>query len=133
MMDGTLINTTMLNSTDVRCMPFIKEDPVSTKAIKAISYIVMMLLSLLGNAAVIAIIAKNKITKITLITAISVKGSSDMELKSFLRLIADNKGRKHFLNQNTKIVISNSGCGHKRDFCLKERRNIEYSLLFPCY
>ena len=50
----------MLTLTDPLCIPFIKEDPVSTQAIKATSYIVMMLVSLLGNAAVITIIAKNR-------------------------------------------------------------------------
>ena len=65
MMNGPVINTTVINLTDVRCMPFIKEDPVSTKAIKATSYIIMMLLSLLGNAVVIAIVVKNKTMRTT--------------------------------------------------------------------
>jgi len=83
MMDGPLINTTMLNSTDVRCMPFIKEDPVSTKVIKATSYIVMMLLSLLGNAAVIAIVAKNKHMRTTTNYLIANMAVSDMLLSAF--------------------------------------------------
>ena len=60
MMEGLLSNNTMLNLTDPLCILFIKEDPVSTQAIKATSYIVMMLVSLLGNAAVITIIAKKQ-------------------------------------------------------------------------
>ena len=83
MMDDPLINTTMLNVTDVRCMPFIKEDPVSTKAIKAASYIVMMLLSLLGNATVIAIVAKNKHMRTTTNYLIANMAVSDLLLSAF--------------------------------------------------
>ena len=83
MMDGPLSNTTMLNLTDARCTPFIKEDPVSTQAIKAASYIVMMLLSLLGNAALIAIVAKNRHMRTTTNSLIANMAVSDMLLSAF--------------------------------------------------
>ena len=83
MMDSPLSNTTMLNLTDARCTPFIKEDPVSTQAIKAASYIVMMLLSLLGNAALIAIVAKNRHMRTTTNSLIANMAVSDMLLSAF--------------------------------------------------
>ena len=82
MISGPLIITTMLNSTDARCMPFIKEDPVSTKAIKAASYIVMVLFSLLGNTAVIAIVAKNKHMRTTTNYLIANMAVSDLFLSA---------------------------------------------------
>ena len=82
-MDGPFINTTMVNSSDIRCVPFIKEDPVSTKAIKATSYIVIMLFALLGNAAIIAIVAKNKHMRTTTNYLIANMAVSDMLLSAF--------------------------------------------------
>ena len=83
MMDGPVINTTMLNLTDIRCTPFIKEDRVSTQAVKATSYIAIMLLSLLGNAAVIAIVAKNRHMRTTTNSLIANMAVSDMLLSVF--------------------------------------------------
>ena len=77
------MNTTMVNSSDVTCVPFSKEDPVSAKAIKATSYIVIMLFALLGNAAVIAIVSKNKHMRTTTNYLIANMAVSDMLLSAF--------------------------------------------------
>ena len=93
-MDGPFINTTMVNSSDIRCVPFIKEDTVSTKAIKATSYIVIMLFALLGNAAIIAIVAKNKHMRTTTNYLIANMAVSDMLLSAFAVPIINPKRRK---------------------------------------
>ena len=83
MMSGSLGNTTLLNLTKAECIPFTKEDPISTKAIKATCYCVIMLLSLLGNTAVITIVVKNKHMRTTTNYLIANMAVSDLLLSTF--------------------------------------------------
>ena len=81
-MNGSLENSTLLNSVGTECMPFTKEDPIFTKAIKAICYSVIMLLSFLGNTAVIAVVAKNRHMRTTTNYLIANMAVSDLLLST---------------------------------------------------
>ncbi|XP_078377270.1 QRFP-like peptide receptor [Oculina patagonica] len=83
MMNESFGNTALPNLTEAECIPFIKEDPISTKAIKATCYTVIMIVSLLGNAAVIAIVVKNKHMRTTTNYLIANMAVSDLLLSSF--------------------------------------------------
>ena len=73
----------MSNSTETKCIPFSKEDPISTKTVKAICYTVIMLTSFLGNVAVIAIVAKFKHMRTTTNYLIANMAVSDLLLSTF--------------------------------------------------
>ena len=82
-MNASIGNLTLLNSTEEECIPFTKEDSISTKAVKATCYTVLMLLSLLGNAAVIAIVAKNRHMRTTTNYLIANMAVSDLLISAF--------------------------------------------------
>ena len=82
-MNGSIENSTILNSAEAKCIPFTMEDRVCTKAIKATCYTLLMLLSLLGNAAVIAIVAKNRHMRTTTNYLIANMAVSDLLLSTF--------------------------------------------------
>ena len=82
-MNGSIENSTTLNSAEAKCIPFTMENRVCTKAIKATCYTVLMLLSLLGNAAVIAIVAKNRHMRTTTNDLIANMAASDLLLSTF--------------------------------------------------
>ena len=82
-MNGSLEGLTLSNESEAGCIPFTKEDPIYTKAIKTACYTVIMLLSLLGNAAVIAIVAKNRHMRTTTNYLIANMAVSDLLLSAF--------------------------------------------------
>ena len=82
-MNASMENLTRLNSAEEECIPFTKEDPISSKAIKATCYTVVMLLSLLGNAAVIAIVVKNRHMRTTTNYLIANMAVSDLLISAF--------------------------------------------------
>ena len=83
-MNVSIENLTLRDdSAEADCMPFTKEDPISTKVIKVTCYTVLMLLSLLGNAAVIAIVAKNRHMRTTTNYLIANMAVSDLLISTF--------------------------------------------------
>ena len=82
-MNGSLENLTRSNESEAECIPFTKEDPISTKAFKVACYTVMMSLSLLGNGAVIAIVAKIRYMRTTTNYLIANMAVSDLMLSTF--------------------------------------------------
>ena len=82
-MNVTMENLTWLNSSGEGCIPFTKEDPISTKVIKVTCYILLMLLSVLGNGAVIAVVAKNRHMRTTTNYLIANMAVSDLLISAF--------------------------------------------------
>ena len=82
-MNASIDNLTLLNSAEEKCIPFTKENPISTKVIKVACYTVIMLLSLLGNAAVIATVAKNRHMRTTTNYLIANMAMSDLLISAF--------------------------------------------------
>ena len=83
MMNGWLEDLSLSNESEVGCLPFIRKDPISTKAIKAACYTVIVLLSLFGNAAVITVVAKNRHMRTTTNYFIANMAVSDLLLSVF--------------------------------------------------
>ena len=82
-MNGSLEHLMLPKESGANCIPFTKEDPISTKAIKVACYTVLMLLSLLGNGAVVAIVAKTRYMRTTTNVLIANMAWSDLLLSSF--------------------------------------------------
>ena len=83
MMNGSSEDLTLSNESEGGCIPFTREDPISTKATKVACYTVIMLLSLLGNAAVVATVAKNRHMRSTTNYLIANMAVSDLLLSTF--------------------------------------------------
>ena len=82
-MDDSLENSTNLNPTGAKCMPFTKDEPMDIKVVKAACYSIIMLISLLGNSALIAIVARYKHMQTTTNLLIANMAISDLMVSAF--------------------------------------------------